>query len=219
MRIMYIEDNPANLFLVKRVARMGNHDVINYIDGQTALEKFESDNPDLVLIDIQLSGELSGLDVVKKLRKQGHKTPVVAVTAYAMVGDRERCLDAGCDDYLAKPLPVPALVELIKRYEGDSSVSDTAAATTTAEKADAKSETKVETPKVEAKAETVEAKVTTSTEKQSITPADSTASEESKAEKPTEAVVKTEEIPVTAEETEQKSEAKEDKTPDAAKSS
>ncbi len=216
MRIMYIEDNPANLFLVKRVARMGNHDVINYIDGQTALEKFESDNPDLVLIDIQLSGELSGLDVVKKLRKQGHKTPVVAVTAYAMVGDRERCLDAGCDDYLAKPLPVPALVDLIKRYEGDSGERGAAAPATPAED---KAETKSETPKVEATAETAATTVATSAEKQPAAPPDSAGSGEAKAEKSAEAVAKTEEIPVAAEDVEQKSEAKTDKTPDAAKSS
>ena len=103
MRILYVEDNPANLFLVKRVARMGNHEVLNYIDGDDVLANFGSDNPDLVLMDIQLVGELSGLDVVKQLRKDGFKTPIVAVTAYAMSGDRERCLDAGCDDYMAKP--------------------------------------------------------------------------------------------------------------------
>lgn len=112
MRILYVEDNPANLFLVKRVARMGNHEVLNYIDGEDALANFERDKPDLVLMDIQLSGELSGLDVVKRLRADGYTLPIVAVTAYAMLGDRERCIEAGCDDYLAKPLPVPQLVEL-----------------------------------------------------------------------------------------------------------
>ncbi|HEX2622161.1 MAG TPA: response regulator, partial [Phototrophicaceae bacterium] len=62
MRILYVEDNPANLFLVKRVARMGGHEVINYIDGEDALANFIKDKPDLVLMDIQLAGELSGLD-------------------------------------------------------------------------------------------------------------------------------------------------------------
>ena len=117
MRILYVEDNPANLFLVQRVARMGNHDVVNYADGQSALDRFKDDNPDLVLMDVQLPGLLTGLDVVKALRKDGHKTPIIAVTAYAMSGDRERCLEAGCDGYLAKPLPVNELVELFKRYE------------------------------------------------------------------------------------------------------
>ncbi len=117
MRILYVEDNPANLFLVKRVARMGNHEVMNYIDGADVLANFGQDNPDLVLMDIQLVGDLTGLDVVRELRKQGFKTPIVAVTAYAMAGDRERCLEAGCDEYMAKPLSVPVLIELLGRYE------------------------------------------------------------------------------------------------------
>jgi two-component system cell cycle response regulator DivK len=116
VRILYVEDNPANLFLVKRVARMGSHEVLNYIDGEEALKNFAQDKPDLVLMDIQLAGELSGLEVVKKLREDGHTVPIIAVTAYAMLGDRERCLKAGCDDYLAKPLPVPQLVDLFERY-------------------------------------------------------------------------------------------------------
>lgn len=117
MRILYVEDNPANLFLVQRVARMGNHEVLNYTTGETALENFERDHPDMVLMDVQLAGNMTGLDVVRKLRGSGYKTPIIAVTAYAMIGDRERCMDAGCDDYLAKPLPVPKLVEIIKRYD------------------------------------------------------------------------------------------------------
>lgn len=117
MRILYVEDNPANLFLVQRVARMGNHEVLNYTTGETALENFERDHPDLVLMDVQLAGNMTGLDVVRKLRGSGYRTPIIAVTAYAMIGDRERCMDAGCDDYLAKPLPVPKLVEIIKRYD------------------------------------------------------------------------------------------------------
>jgi CheY-like chemotaxis protein len=118
VRILYVEDNPANLFLVQRVARMGNHEVINYSEGQTALDNFIQDRPDLILMDVQLPGKLTGLDVVKALREAGHKTPIIAVTAYAMMGDRERCLQVGCNAYIAKPLPVGELVEMIKQYEG-----------------------------------------------------------------------------------------------------
>lgn len=117
MRILYVEDNPANLFLVQRVARMGNHEIIHYGEGQPALDHFKDDKPDLVLMDVQLPGLLSGLDVVRALRAAGHKTPIVAVTAYAMSGDREKCLEAGCDGYLSKPLPVGELVELFKRHD------------------------------------------------------------------------------------------------------
>ena len=120
MKILYVEDNPANVFLVKRVARMGNHEIVNYIDGDKALEMYSDLNPDLILMDIQLAGNKSGLDVVKAMRERGIKTPIIAVTAYAMVGDRERCIEAGCDDYLAKPLPIQRLVEMFKQYSETS---------------------------------------------------------------------------------------------------
>lgn len=121
MRVLYVEDNPANVFLVKRVAKMGNHEIINYIDGDQALSKFADLDPDLVLMDIQLAGDKSGLDVVRELRKRGTDVPIIAVTAYAMVGDRERCIDAGCTDYLAKPLPIPRLVEIFQEYAAAAS--------------------------------------------------------------------------------------------------
>lgn len=117
MRIMYVEDNPANISLLQRIARMGGHEVINYTNGEMALEKFAQDKPDLVLMDLQLEGRIGGLDVVRTLRERGFKTPIIAVTAYAMVGDRERCLAAGCSGYLSKPLPVTELVELVKEHE------------------------------------------------------------------------------------------------------
>lgn len=116
MKILYVEDNAANVFLVKRIAKVGGHDVVNYIDGSEALQQFEADHPDLVLMDIQLAGDLTGLDVVQRLRNRGSRVPIIAVTAYAMVGDRERCLAAGCDDYLAKPLPIPRLMEIFDHY-------------------------------------------------------------------------------------------------------
>lgn len=115
MRILYVEDNMANVSLLKRVAHQ--HTVLNYIDGEEALHNIAVDKPDLILMDIQLAGTMDGLEVVQQLRKEGYTLPIVAVTAYAMLGDRERCLTAGCDDYIAKPLSIPRLVELIKHYE------------------------------------------------------------------------------------------------------
>lgn len=114
MKILYVEDNLANVSLVRRVARQ--HELVNYIDGEEALRDFDKIDPDLVLMDIQLAGRLTGLDVVRALRKAGHRVPIIAVTAYAMVGDREKCLAAGCDDYIPKPLPVARLVMLFQEY-------------------------------------------------------------------------------------------------------
>lgn len=119
MRILYVEDNATNVTLVQRVAAMGKHDVINYDDGQRALDRIEQDKPDLILLDVQLRGALTGLDVAQRLRSTGCVLPIIAVTAYAMKGDRQRCLDAGCDDYLAKPVSVTELVTVFKRY-GDA---------------------------------------------------------------------------------------------------
>lgn len=120
MRIMYVEDNSANISLLLRVARMGGHEVLNYHDGEVALERFAGDNPDLVLMDLQLAGSMGGLDVVRELRKRGVQTPIVAVTAYAMMGDRERCLEAGCDAYLSKPLPIAELVDMVQRFQDET---------------------------------------------------------------------------------------------------
>jgi two-component system, cell cycle response regulator DivK len=154
MKVLYVEDNPANVFLVKRVARMGNHEIINYIDGGQALKKYDEINPDLVLMDIQLAGDKSGLDVVRELRARGVKTPIIAVTAYAMVGDKERCIDAGCDDYLAKPLPIPRLVEIFEAHNrrvlaSKPAIEVTPVVVAEAPKAEAAPVLVVEVPKVE----------------------------------------------------------------------
>jgi CheY-like chemotaxis protein len=143
MRVLYVEDNPANVFLVKRVARMGKHEIINYIDGGQALKKFNDIKPDLILMDIQLAGDIGGLDVVRQLRARGVTTPIIAVTAYAMVGDKERCLEAGCDDYLAKPLPVQQLVQIFENYSARTTIDtipsiDQATVVTTTETEDEK---------------------------------------------------------------------------------
>lgn len=117
LRILYVEDNAANLSLLYRVAKMGGHEVINRSTGEKALADFDAIKPDLVLMDVQLEGVLTGLQVVERLRAQGHTLPIVAVTAYAMKGDREQALAAGCDDYLPKPLPIKRLVALLEHYQ------------------------------------------------------------------------------------------------------
>lgn len=116
MRILYVEDNNTNVILVQRVANMGKHVVVTYDNGQEALDNFATDAPDCVLMDVQLRGALNGLDVVRKLRERGCKLPIIALTAYAMKGDRQRCIEAGCDDYIAKPISVSELVSVFKRF-------------------------------------------------------------------------------------------------------
>jgi CheY-like chemotaxis protein len=120
LRIVYVEDNPANLALVKRVARLGKHTVDSFTGGEEAYDELVKLPPDLILVDIQLGGAMDGLMLTRKLREAEVGVPIVAVTAYAMMGDRERCLDAGCNDYMPKPLPVLDLIELFKQYAESS---------------------------------------------------------------------------------------------------
>ncbi|MCC7448894.1 MAG: response regulator [Anaerolineae bacterium] len=116
MRIAYVEDNLANLALVERIANIGHHEIASYAEGEIAREELARERFDLILMDVELAGEISGLQVVRHLRQLGIKTPIIAVTAYAMIGDREKCLEAGCDGYLPKPLPITELLAIFARY-------------------------------------------------------------------------------------------------------
>jgi CheY-like chemotaxis protein len=117
MRIAYVEDNPTNLALVERVASMNQHAIVSYNEGEVAKEELLKEKFDLILMDVELAGEVSGLQVVRHIRTNGLETPIVAVTAYAMLGDMQKCLDAGCNDYLPKPLPIMDLLALLNRYD------------------------------------------------------------------------------------------------------
>lgn len=122
MRILYVEDNETNQALVERVMRAKQHKVVFCEEGEAALDMLAGD-PDisLILLDIELAGSMSGVDVITTLRNRGDTRPVVAVTAYAMMGDRERILDAGCDQYLPKPLVITDLLTILDHYESELS--------------------------------------------------------------------------------------------------
>jgi CheY-like chemotaxis protein len=117
MRIAYVEDNPTNLALVERVANIGHHSVVPYSEGEIAAQELLREKFDLILMDVELAGEMGGLAVVRKLREGGLQTPIIAVTAYAMMGDREKCIEAGCNDYLPKPLPINDLLAMLAKYD------------------------------------------------------------------------------------------------------
>ncbi len=162
MRILYVEDNTTNVILVQRVAHMGKHVVVNYNNGQETLDNFEQDAPDLILMDIQLQGALNGLEVVQQLRSRGTTVPIIALTAYAMKGDRQRCLDAGCDDYIPKPISVSELVSVFKRFN-DAVIAKAAINPAAVVASPAVAETPVPTPPIPAPVKVDEVKPSTTT--------------------------------------------------------
>jgi CheY-like chemotaxis protein len=116
-RILVADDNDASRELIREVLEMSGYDVIEAADGRDAVTMVRESPPDLVLVDIQMP-RLDGYGVLRELRADPLLAglPVVALTAYAMQGDRERALDAGFDDYITKPLEVAALRRQIKRF-------------------------------------------------------------------------------------------------------
>lgn len=114
-RVLVAEDTPTNQTLIKLLlTKLGLQSVIAD-DGQQAIQMALSEDFDLVLMDIQMP-HMNGYDATKKLREAGFKKPIIAVTAHAMRGDKEKCLAAGCDDYISKPINRKQLVDVLRSY-------------------------------------------------------------------------------------------------------
>lgn len=116
-RILCIEDNDSNMRLVSRIVEGEKHDFTAVADGMTALAMVQRDPPDLILLDINIPG-LNGLELARRLKSDASlaSIPLIATTANVLLGDRERCLEAGCDEYLAKPLDVRELQSILRTY-------------------------------------------------------------------------------------------------------
>ncbi|OGG95432.1 MAG: hypothetical protein A2527_04815 [Candidatus Lambdaproteobacteria bacterium RIFOXYD2_FULL_50_16] len=118
LRILIAEDNPTNLKLLERFLGQLGYRADQALDGAEALEAMTAHKYDLVFMDIQMP-KMSGVEVVQTYRQRGGQGPViVAVTAHAMSGDREKYLSLGMDEYLAKPVHVKDISVLIKQYFG-----------------------------------------------------------------------------------------------------
>ena len=115
-RVLVIDDHPANLKLARLVLAGAGHEVETAADAEEAAAVLERFRPRVVLMDIQLPGT-SGLELARRLKAgpAGHRVAVLALTAYAMKGDEERALAAGCDDYLAKPIAPARLLDAVAR--------------------------------------------------------------------------------------------------------
>src|ERR1700722_9878168 len=116
-RILIIEDNPANLELMTYLLGAFGHTVLTAEDGKQGLESARREMPDLIICDVQLP-DLDGYEVARWLKSNPElrSTPLVAVTALAMVGDRDRVLAAGFDSYLAKPIDPETFVRQMEVF-------------------------------------------------------------------------------------------------------
>ena len=129
MRILLAEDNAVNQLLASRVLEKHGHRVVTAGNGRAALERLEKATFDLVLMDIQMP-EMDGFEATAAIRKEeestGNHLPIIAMTAHAMEGDRERCLAAGMDGYIAKPIQVEDLIDAIEKLGRSPAVAEVA---------------------------------------------------------------------------------------------
>ncbi len=113
-KILVIEDNKQNLYLVTFILEKGGYEVIQASNGRKGIELAKKNIPDLILLDIQLPS-MDGYTVARELKKnmREESIPIIAVTSYAMVGDREKAIEAGCTGYIKKPInPVTFISEI-----------------------------------------------------------------------------------------------------------
>jgi len=123
-RILLVEDNAVNRKVATGILQKCDYDVTTANDGQAAIENLERKSFDLVLMDLQMPG-MDGFEATRHIRAavEWRDLPVVAMTAHAMKGDRERCIDAGMDDYIAKPIKAEELRQMAEKWVSRLSVS------------------------------------------------------------------------------------------------
>ena len=111
-KILLVEDNPVNRRLAEFLLRSQGYQVRSATTAQEAFDTIKAERPDLILMDVQLPG-MDGLEATKKLKEEPttRDIPVVAVTSYAMKGDREKALAAGCSGYITKPIDKDTFVQ------------------------------------------------------------------------------------------------------------
>jgi len=115
--ILVVEDNSQNMRLMSDILNAAGYQVLQAEDGSQGWKLAQEHRPGLILMDIQLP-DISGLEVTKRLKndKELKSIPIIAVTAFAMVGDKEKIIEAGCDGYIPKPFSVPDVLQTVKRY-------------------------------------------------------------------------------------------------------
>ncbi|MBV6452301.1 MAG: response regulator [Anaerolineae bacterium] len=115
--ILYVEDNPDNRMLVRRVLLAEKYTLMEAINAGQALDMLQSSRPDLILMDINMP-DMDGYSLTSQIKSMSgfERVPIVAITANVMRGDREKTLEAGCDGYIQKPIDIDQLTREIEKY-------------------------------------------------------------------------------------------------------
>lgn len=113
-KVLIVEDNPLNMRLIEMILKSDDYVLLKATDGEEALAIAAIDHPDLILMDIRLP-KVGGLEVARRLKKNGALShiPIIALTAHAMKGDKEKAMEAGCDSYVSKPIDTRQLPRLV----------------------------------------------------------------------------------------------------------
>ncbi len=116
-RVLVVEDNETNLYLIRFILEKNGYEVIEAMEGGVGMELAIKEKPDLILMDIQLP-DIDGLETTKRIRasEADGEIPIIALTSYAMPGDREKALAAGCNSYITKPIDLEAFIAEIQKY-------------------------------------------------------------------------------------------------------
>ena len=118
-RILLVEDNEMNRDMLSRRLERRGYEVIVAVDGEEGVARAKADAPDVVLMDLSLPG-IDGWEATRQLKAadETRSIPVLALTAHAMAGDREKALEVGCDEFDTKPVDLPRLLDKIERLLG-----------------------------------------------------------------------------------------------------
>lgn len=117
MKVLIVEDNEANRYLVRFILEKAGHEIFEAINGEEGVELAKKEKPDMILMDIQLPG-IDGYEATKRIRKSDvdGDVPIIALTSYAMTGDREKALKAGCTGYIEKPINPETFIDDLEKH-------------------------------------------------------------------------------------------------------
>lgn len=118
---LIIEDNPDNMVLITRLLEKAGYETIRAITGMEGVEMALRDSPDFIILDIQLP-DIDGLEVLRRIRaaEAAAFVPIIAMTSYAMSGDREKLLASGCNGYIEKPIDPMRVISQLQQFTGEA---------------------------------------------------------------------------------------------------